>query len=242
MNNQSAVAAVIPAAGIGSRMNLAMPKQYLTVAGQTILQHSVAALAQDPRIQLIIIAIAADDLVAKQLEFGITTPVQWVAGGATRAASVAAGVDVAQQQGFKFVAVHDAARPCLQADELAAVLTAGMQHKDGALLALPVADSLKRATSSNASAAQPPEVVASVPREQLWRAQTPQVFATAHLWRALQQVGINNPAITDEASAIELIGGRPQLVTGRATNIKVTQPGDEALAAMYLSQNVSKTE
>lgn len=239
MNNHSAVAAVIPAAGIGSRMNLTMPKQYLTVAGQTILQHSVAALAQDPRIQLIIIAIAANDTVAKQLQFVTTTPLLWVEGGATRAASVAAGVEAAQQRGFEFVAVHDAARPCLQIDELAAVLTAGMQHVDGALLALPVADTLKRAAPCNSDAQQLPEVAASVPREQLWRALTPQVFATARLWHALRQVGLDNPAITDEASAIEFIGGRPQLVIGRATNIKVTQPGDEALAAMYLSQSLS---
>lgn len=227
MDKHPSLAAVIPAAGVGSRMKLATPKQYLTIAGQTVLQHSVAALAQDPRVERIFIAIAATDTYAQQLQFAIDVPITWVVGGATRAASVAAGVNAAQQQGYHFVAVHDAARPCLQADELAAVISAGMHHSDGALLAIPLADTLKRAEGQI--------VCETLAREHLWRAQTPQVFASEKLLQALTDVGVDNAAITDEASAIELKGGHPQLVEGRTTNIKITQPGDEALATMYLN-------
>ena len=227
MDKHPSLAAVIPAAGVGSRMKLATPKQYLTIAGQTVLQHSVAGLAQDPRIQRIFIAIATTDTYAQQLQFTVDVPITWVVGGATRAASVAAGVQAAKQQGYAFVAVHDAARPCLQADELAAVISAGMQHSDGALLAIPVADTLKRADGK--------VVRETIARKHLWRAQTPQVFACDKLLQALTKVGVENGDITDEASAIELQGGQPQLVEGRATNIKITQPGDEALATMYLN-------
>lgn len=232
MQNTSALAAVVPAAGVGRRMQLTTPKQYLTIAGQTLLQHSVAALAQDARVELIIIAHAADDNVAKQLAFTTRVPILWVEGGATRAASVAAGVRAAQQRGYQYVAVHDAARPCLQADELADVINAGMTHKDGALLAIPVADTLKRAQGAY--------VAETLAREQLWRAQTPQVFPTELLAQALQRAGVDNPLITDEASAVELMGGNPQLVQGRATNIKVTQPGDDDLAALFLAKFASQ--
>lgn len=227
MDKQSTLAAVIPAAGVGSRMQLATPKQYLTIAGQTVLQHSVAALARDPRVERIIIAIAKEDQQAQQLHFQVDVPITWVTGGDTRAASVVAGVRKATQLGYDFVAVHDAARPCLQADELSAVISAGMHHADGALLAVPVADTLKRA--------QGQQVQETLVRDNLWRAQTPQVFACEKLLHALLEVGVNNAVITDEASAIELLGGHPQLVAGRATNIKITQPGDEALATLFLT-------
>jgi|SRR5690554_3603146 len=226
MQNSVAIAAVIPAAGVGSRMDLTLPKQYLRIAGTTVLEHSVRAIAQDPRIGAVIVAIAADDLRPQQLSFKLDIPIYFVTGGASRAASVAAGVAAAQQYGFKYVAVHDAARPCLYADELAAVIDAGLTHPDGALLALPVADTLKRSCGD--------DVEATVSREQLWRALTPQVFASARLLQALQQVGVDNPAITDEASAIELTGGQPRLVHGRQTNLKITQPGDERLAELFL--------
>lgn len=226
MQNSVSIAAVIPAAGVGSRMGLAIPKQYLNIAGTTVLQHSVAAVAQDPRIAAVIIAVAAGDQRPQQLPFKLTIPIYFVTGGTSRAASVAAGVHEAQQRGFTHVAVHDAARPCLQADELAAVISAGIAHADGALLALPVADTLKRG--------QGQRVESTVLRQHLWRALTPQVFASTRLLQALQQVGVDNPAITDEASAIELTGGHPQLVHGRQTNLKITQPGDERLAELFI--------
>lgn len=230
MHNQTRIAAVIPAAGIGSRMGLSEPKQYLRIAGKTVLEHSVAAVAADQRVDAIYIAVAANDNWIKTLTFTVHCPVHFVIGGASRASSVYAGVTAAQADGFAWVLVHDAARPCLQPDELKAVIDAGVTHDDGAILALPIADTIKQAQAS-----APQEIAQSIPRDRLWRALTPQVFSTAQLSRALTKLGVDNAAITDEASAIELTGGHPKLVMGRQTNIKITQPGDEQLAASFIA-------
>lgn len=230
MNNQNRIAAVIPAAGIGSRMGLNVPKQYLRIADKTVLEHSVAAVAADQRIDAIYIAIAADDTWIKNITFAVHCPVYFVMGGASRAGSVEAGVNQARADGYSWVLVHDAARPCLQPDELKAVIDAGIAHEDGAILALPIADTVK-----HAGAEAPHEIAQSIPRDGLWRALTPQVFRTERLSSALTQLGVDNTAITDEASAIELTGGHPRLVMGRATNIKITQPGDELLASSFIA-------
>ncbi|PHR64545.1 MAG: 2-C-methyl-D-erythritol 4-phosphate cytidylyltransferase [Idiomarina sp.] len=230
MHNQLKVAAVIPAAGIGSRMGLAEPKQYLRIADKTVLEHSVAAVAADNRVAAIYIAVAADDIRVQSIHFKTNCPVHLVVGGATRAASVFAGVAAAQADGFHWVVVHDAARPCLQLSELKAVIDAGIEHGDGAILALPVADTIKQTQVAKA------DIIAnSIPREGLWRALTPQVFRAQQLIEALRQLGVEHAAITDEASAIELTGGHPKLVVGQQTNIKITQPGDERLAAMFIA-------
>lgn len=233
MQNVAGVAAVIPAAGVGSRMGLSEPKQYLQLAGKTVLEHSVAAVTSDARVKAVYIAIAADDQRLASLNFNSHCEIHFVQGGNSRAASVLAGVEKAQLDGFSAVVVHDAARPCLQSDELSAVITAGLTHADGAILALPIADTVKRAHHGDTETLS--SIATSVARENLWRAVTPQVFATDRLYHALQQLGVDNPSITDEASAIELLGGHPLLVPGRQTNIKITQPGDEKLAALYLT-------
>lgn len=230
MQNVAGVAAVIPAAGVGSRMGLSEPKQYLQLAGKTVLEHSVAAVTSDARVQAVYIAIAADDQRMASLTFNSHCDIHFVQGGSSRAASVLAGVKQAQIDGFAAVVVHDAARPCLQLDELSAVITAGLSHADGAILALPLADTIKRAHGDNSD-----RIAISVARDNLWRALTPQVFGTDRLCQALEQLGVDNASITDEASAIELLGGYPLLVQGRQTNIKITQPGDEQLAALYLT-------
>lgn len=230
MQNQIRIAAVIPAAGIGSRMGLTEPKQYLHIAGKTVLEHSVAAVAADPRVEAIYIAVAANDTWIKTLNFTERCSVRLVVGGASRASSVYAGVSAAKTDGFAWVLVHDAARPCLQSDELKAVIDAGVTHEDGAILALPIADTIKQAQASG-----PQDIAQSIPRDRLWRALTPQVFNTVQLSNALTKLGVDNAAITDEASAIELTGGHPKLVVGRQTNIKITQPGDEQLAASFIA-------
>ena len=230
MQHQTGVAAVIPAAGICSRMGLAEPKQYLRIAGKTVLEHSVAAVAADARVAAIYIAVASNDQRVQALDFDSKCPVYLVAGGATRAASVLAGVAAAQADGFDVVVVHDAARPCLQPAELKAVIDSGMTHADGAILALPVADTIKQAQTLATDT-----IANSVPRDGLLRALTPQVFRSKRLVDALTQLGVENTAITDEASAIELTGGHPKLVLGQQTNIKITQPGDEQLAATFIA-------
>ncbi|RWU12264.1 2-C-methyl-D-erythritol 4-phosphate cytidylyltransferase [Pseudidiomarina gelatinasegens] len=233
MQNVAGVAAVIPAAGVGSRMGLSEPKQYLQLAGQTVLEHSVAAVISDARVQAVYIAIAADDQRVTSLNFNSHCDIHFVQGGSSRAASVLAGVKQAQMDGFTTVVVHDAARPCLQPDELSAVISAGLSNADGAILALPLADTVKRARRDDSEVLK--RIATTVARDNLWRALTPQVFGAERLCQALEQLGVDNPLITDEASAIELLGGHPLLVPGRQTNIKITQPGDEQLAALYLT-------
>jgi len=221
------IAAIVPAAGSGQRMASKIPKQYLQLAGKTVLEHSLHALTQDSRISKIYLALSAEDTFFSTLQLQLPIPVIPVVGGASRAASVLAGVEQARLDGVAYVVVHDAARPCLQADELSKVIDVALTHPQGALLALPVADTMKRSDAQNA-------VRHSVKREHLWHALTPQVFALQPLLNALVSLGVDHPELTDEASAIELSGGKPQLVAGRRTNIKVTQPGDEQLADMYL--------
>ncbi|WP_369742301.1 2-C-methyl-D-erythritol 4-phosphate cytidylyltransferase [Pseudidiomarina sp. PP-1MA] len=221
------IAAIVPAAGRGQRMASKIPKQYLQLAGKTVLEHSLHALTQDSRISKIYLALSAEDTFFSALQLQLPIPVIPVVGGASRAASVLAGVEQARLDGVAYVVVHDAARPCLQADELSKVIDVALIHPQGALLALPVADTMKRSDAHNA-------VRHSVKREHLWHALTPQVFALQPLLNALVSLGVDHPELTDEASAIELSGGKPQLVAGRRTNIKVTQPGDEQLADMYL--------
>lgn len=229
MTTSVQIAAIVPAAGIGSRMQRDKPKQYLRVAGQAILYHSIAALLTDARIKHVFVAVAGDDAWFAGLNQPQHWPVTKVRGGHCRAASVAAGVAAAAAAGYTHVVVHDAARPCLRTEDLNAVVSAGIAAEAGALLAYPVDDTLKRATATEHSAA-------TVDRQQLWRAMTPQVFATDLLQRALQQIGVDDPDLTDEASAIERIGMQPQLIAGSLTNIKVTRPADLELARLYLEQ------
>ncbi|MGQ4275995.1 2-C-methyl-D-erythritol 4-phosphate cytidylyltransferase [Pseudidiomarina sp. E22-M8] len=221
------VAAVIPAAGIGRRMQSEYPKQYLKLGQQTVLEWTVQALCQDPRISQIYIATSSDDPYFAAQQFKVAQPIVQVEGGMTRAASVAAGVNAAMADGFSWVAVHDAARPCLTAAELAAVLDAALGDPAGALLALPVADTLKRSGSAQRS-------LGSVARGQLWHALTPQVFPAAELQRGWQQLGTDHADFTDEASVMEALGLQPRLVLGRRSNLKITQPGDEDIARLIV--------
>ena len=227
MTITNAVAAVVPAAGIGSRMQTEIPKQYLKLGDWTVLQWTLRALQQDPRIQHIFVATQADDPFFSQLTFSPAVAVTQVDGGSSRAASVAAGVAAAHAAGFQWVAVHDAARPCLSKAELTAVIDAALRDEVGAILALPVADTLKRSLDGQ-------HIVESVDRRQLWQAQTPQVFRSEALLTGLQQLGTDHPALTDEASVFELRGLQPTLVLGRRQNLKITQPGDELIATALL--------
>ena len=231
MSTTHTIAAVVPAAGIGRRMQTqGVPKQYLRLHGVTVLEHSLRALTADPRIGEIIVAVAADDRWFAELDLTalnpvVITPVQ---GGTSRAASVLAGVQLARQQGYRWVVVHDAARPCLTAAELTAVVDAGLSDPAGALLALPCSDTMKRTDAQQ-------RAVANVDRSQLWHALTPQVFATELLLQALLQQGVDDPNLTDEAAAIQALGFTPQLVMGQRSNLKITQPGDEFIAAALLA-------
>lgn len=227
--------AVVPAAGVGSRMGMDTPKQYLKVAGKTILEHSIDALLADSRLSAVVIALHPDDHYFEQLPLAQDPRVHSVMGGDTRAASVLAALNLLVSRWPTALAVvHDAARPCLSAAELAAVLDQAIaQPAIGALLAMPVRDTMKRACSDN-------RVEQTVSRENLWHALTPQVFEAKTLQQTLERAAAANIEITDEASAIEWAGGQPQLVAGRLSNLKVTQADDLKFACLWLAQS-SKT-
>lgn len=227
------VTAIVPAAGIGSRMQAACPKQYLHLHGMTILEHAVAQLIQHPRIGQVIIAISDGDPYFPALPLAKNPRITVVTGGATRADSVLAGLHAAPSEGW--VLVHDAARPCLHQDDLSRLLLLAGTHDTGGILATPVCDTMKRAQPSETLIAH------TVDRDDLWHALTPQLFPLALLRNCLTRALDEQAIITDEASALEYCGFHPILVNARADNIKVTRPEDLALAEFYLTR-LTQTE
>ncbi|WP_202813181.1 2-C-methyl-D-erythritol 4-phosphate cytidylyltransferase [Photobacterium lucens] len=223
--------AVVPAAGVGSRMAADRPKQYLTIAGKTILEHSVERLLSLPEIQHVVIAVSKTDPYFPTLPLANDPRITVVDGGAERVDSVFSGL-AAINDDNAWVMVHDAARPCVRLDDLRQLMVAAKQSEYGAILATPVRDTMKRAKMNKQGTA----IDHTVDREQLWHALTPQMFRAGQLREALTTALAQDAVITDEASALEFCGYSPVLVKGRADNLKVTQPEDLALAEFYLQQ------
>jgi 2-C-methyl-D-erythritol 4-phosphate cytidylyltransferase len=223
--------ALVPAAGSGRRFGGEVPKQYLQAASKPLLRHALEALLAHPGIDGAVVALADGDARWP----GWTTlhgkPVLACRGGAERADSVLAALAAlpAGVADDALVLVHDAARPNLQAPDIGALLEAAAAHPDGAILAAPVRDTLKRADAEG-------RILATEPREALWRALTPQAFRRDLLLRALQAARDAGIVATDEAMAVERLGCRPRLVEGREDNLKVTTPADLALADFLLSR------
>lgn len=223
---------VIPAAGSGTRFSAHQAKQYLTILDKTVMQHSVDRLCELP-LAGCVIALARDDRRAEQLVFNQPEKLHWVEGGAERMDSVLSALrylkPFADEQDW--VLVHDVARPCIQLEQLQALIEQLKHHPSGGLLAVPVRDTLKLATDQ--------QVVKTVPRDHLWQCQTPQMFRYGILCQALESVKDQEMLVTDEAGAVELFGQPVQLVAGRADNIKITYPEDLALAtAIIQSQQI----
>ena len=227
------IAMLIPAAGVGSRMQADRPKQYLTLANQTVLEHTAGkllALAQTSRLFL---ALSPQDPYFAALPLAADPRVCRVDGGAERADSVLAGLDAIDAEQFPWTLVHDAARPLVQLSDIQQLIAACLSTGQGGILASPVRDTMKRAQPHS----QGPSLVEhTVDRRHLWHALTPQLFPTLQLRDALRQALAAGAAITDEASAMEWAGHPVQLVPGRADNLKITQPEDLALARFYLEQ------
>lgn len=223
--------AVVPAAGSGLRMKADRPKQYLELLGRTVIEHSVLRLAAHPAIERIVVALAPEDPWWPGTELAADSRVLTVTGGAERADSVLNGLDaladVAHADDWVFV--HDAARPCVHASDLNKLLTAATDNDSGAILAVPVTDTVKQAGESGS-------IAGTLDRSCLWRAFTPQLFQLERLRNALWTAHEAGQCVTDEASAIELAGDAPSLVEGRADNIKITRPGDLALAEFFMQQ------
>jgi 2-C-methyl-D-erythritol 4-phosphate cytidylyltransferase len=221
--------ALVPAAGTGSRLGSSTPKQYLTINGRPVLYHTLRLLAEHPRIQQVFVVLAPSDAQFRCADWdGLEARVQPLyCGGETRAASVYNGLLAARDiiAGDDWVLVHDAARPCLSAAALDRLLDEVGDDEVGGLLAIPVADTLKRADGDA-------RVATTERREGLWQAQTPQMFRYGFLVEALRRSGA--AAVTDEAGAIEGVGLKPKLVMGEGRNIKITYPQDLELAALIL--------
>lgn len=234
------IIAIVPAGGVGLRAGTAFPKQYQPLLGEPMLRWAVRALLADPRIEQLRVAVAADDLRAADALQGLPRTVCRPCGGPTRAATVLGALCDAALAPHDWVLVHDAARPGLPADALARLIDTCLRHCEGGLLAEPVADTVKRAADAAAAAvvaadaaAGPARVQASVDRDGLWLAQTPQMFRAGALQAALEAAGAAE-GITDEASAMEHAGHHPLLVPGSVRNFKVTWPEHFELMERWL--------
>lgn len=228
---------MVPAAGGGLRLGADRPKQYVALRGQPILLHTLDRLASYPRLRGILIGIAADDAYWPTLNVSTPKLIGTYVGGEQRAKTVLNGLQaLARHAGPNdWVLVHDAARPCLRHSDIDRLLAAVDGHADGGLLALPLSDTLKRADHNGS-------VSETVIRTGLWRALTPQAFPIAALRTALDAALRAGIEITDEASAMEYTGARPRLVPGHADNIKITLPGDLALAELYLREQENESQ
>jgi 2-C-methyl-D-erythritol 4-phosphate cytidylyltransferase len=225
---------VIPAAGSGRRFSSEVPKQYAALGASTVIEHALAPFESDPDCAGIVVAIAADDSLWPAIAARRTRLVEIAPGGEQRAHSVRSALRalVSRLRDDDWVMVHDAARPCFSSADLALLKTELASHEVGGLLAVPLADTLKRAAEGHASG---PAVDTTVERSGLWRAATPQVFRFGPLLRALEAALAADRIPTDEAQALEWAGQRPRLVAGRTDNIKVTTADDLKLATAILS-------
>lgn len=227
----AAVWAVIPAAGRGTRFGAAVPKQYLPAAGRPLLAYTLDALAAHPGVAGLMVVLSEGDPDWPGWKGVADKPILTTTGGATRAASVLAGVLALPEsvRSDDFVLVHDAARPNLAPNDLDRLLEIGRQDPVGAILASPVRDTLKRAGDDGG-------IDGTEPRERLWRALTPQLFRRHQLVRGLQEAAAAGVDVTDEAMAMERMGLRPLLVEGAEDNFKVTTPADLARFEFELSR------
>lgn len=211
-------------------MGVDVPKQYLVLGNQTVLEHSLDVLLSCMRITGVVVVVATADKRWPDIEMRYQNRQITVApGGAERCHSVLNGLQQLQGQAHDddWVLVHDAARPCVRAADIDVLIDTLAGDTQGGLLGVPVADTVKRVDREG-------RVTTTVERAGLWRALTPQMFRIGQLRTALQQVLASNRVVTDEAAAMELAGYHPRVVAGQADNIKITMPSDLALAEFYL--------
>lgn len=221
--------AVVPAAGVGSRMNASLPKQYLPLAGHTVLEHTLTRLASHPRIAGVVLALSADDAWWPELHFTTPTPLLTVVGGSERCYSVQNALARLSEQADAgdWVLVHDAARPCLTHGDIDRLIAELSDHPVGGILGLRSVNTKKRTDAEGT-------IIATVERVDLWRAFTPQMFRFGMLRQSLDAALAAGVLVTDESSAIEWAGYAPRMVEGRGDNIKITVPEDLVLAEMFI--------
>jgi len=223
--------AVVPAAGVGRRMGGDIPKQYLSLNGRPVIEHTLETLLACPRLDGVYVAVSPGDGWWPELSVADNQRVVRVDGGAERCHSVLNVLQFMQSTSVAedWVLVHDAARPCLRHEDLNALIDQLKDHPVGGMLGVPVRDTMKRTMEGNS-------VSETVARDGLWHAYTPQMFRLGILRQALEQAQAQGLAVTDDASAIELAGMIPLMVEGHDDNIKITRPDDLVLAEFYLQQ------
>jgi 2-C-methyl-D-erythritol 4-phosphate cytidylyltransferase len=221
--------AVVPAAGVGKRMNADRPKQYLELAKKTVIEQTLLCLLNANVFSAIAVAISDEDPYWPELDIAKHELIITAPGGRERADSVLSGLKAIRDQANDndWVLVHDAARPCLTTGDIHLLIDTLVNDKVGGILALSSHDTLKSVQSY--------DIIGTLDRRVIWRALTPQMFRYGMLKSALEAAE-GNPAVTDEASALEIQGFTPKIVEGRPDNIKITRPEDLALAQFYLEQ------
>lgn len=218
--------ALIPAAGVGSRMGAACPKQYMSLLSQPVLWHTVQAFLASPGIDHVYVVVSPDDGYIDQVFPACPPGLSLLrCGGATRQATVLNGLRALSAHPDDWILVHDAARPGITVELIHRLQQALLSHPVGGLLALPVVDTVKQQGAQDGQ-------VRTLDRRDLWLAQTPQMFRYQLLLHALQHA---NAEVTDESSAIEACGLVPLLVPGQARNFKITVPDDMLLMQTWLA-------
>lgn len=228
MSSETNYWCVVPAAGVGKRMGVDYPKQYLSLLDKTVCEHTLLRLLSVPQLKKIIVCVSKTDTWWPQLSIKDDPRIVTVAGGKERCDSVLNGLNYLRTLAADsdWVMVHDVARPCVRVADIELLMAKTQDHPDGGILATPVRDTLKRAKGNT--------IATTVDRSQLWQALTPQLFKVGALTHALASALENQVTVTDEASAIEWAGGQPLLIEGHPDNIKITHPNDLPLALLFL--------
>ncbi|WP_081869738.1 2-C-methyl-D-erythritol 4-phosphate cytidylyltransferase [Endozoicomonas numazuensis] len=229
--------AIVPAAGVGRRMQSDIPKQYLEIHGRTLMEHTLERLLDFTVLEKLIVVIGAEDEYYTDIELLRDSRILLVQGGSERYHSVLNGLKALSElaDAEDWVMVHDVARPCIRHADLEWLVKQLSDHTVGGLLGIPVRDTMKRTSSVG-------EVTETVDRDALWHALTPQMFRMKLLYDALKKALDDEMPVTDEASAIEHSGFKPLMVEGHGDNIKVTRGADLALAALYIQQQAKLIE
>jgi 2-C-methyl-D-erythritol 4-phosphate cytidylyltransferase len=220
---------IVPAAGVGKRMQADRPKQYLELAGKPVIEQTLSRLLQANVFEAIAVAVSREDPYWPDLAIARHERILTAPGGKERADSVLSALKSIRDKASDtdWVLVHDAARPCITAGDIHHLIACLIHDDVGGILALSSHDTLKNV--------QDGRIAGTLDRNHIWRALTPQMFRYGMLKNALEEAE-GNPAITDEASALELKGLRPKIVEGRPDNIKITRPEDLPLAQFYMEQ------
>ena len=232
--NLPSIWAVVPAAGVGSRMETDVPKQYLSLAGSMVIEHTLNRLLKVDQVCGLVVALNNSDEYWDTVQLASDKAVLRADGGLQRCNSVLNALDRLAQHGDfdenrDWVLVHDAVRPCFSLSDVTALIESVGNNESGGLLATPVKDTIKRQDDNQA-------VQSTVERKGLWQALTPQFFPYRILKTALLAAINEGVEVTDESSAMEHLGYKPLLIQGSASNIKITRPEDLRLAELYLAE------